>query len=54
MCHRSAKNMLLPFTAEHVAAVLLSDDQENCSIPFISTLFLHVIIPLKLDRIGGV
>ena len=54
MCHTFAKNRLLPFTAEHVAAVLLSDDQENCSIPFISTLFLHVIIPLKLDRIGGV
>ncbi len=54
MCHRSAKNMLLPFTAEHVAAVLLSDDKENCSILFISTLFLHVIIPLKLDRIDGV
>ena len=46
MCHTSTKNRLLPFTAQHVAAVLFSDDQENCSIPFISTLFLHVIIPL--------
>ena len=51
-CHTSAKNRLHPFTAEHVAAVLLSDNQENCSIPYISTLFFHVIIPLKLDRIG--
>ena len=42
MCLTWDKNRLLPFTAEYVAAVLLSDDQENCSISFISTLVLHV------------
>jgi hypothetical protein len=42
MCLTWDKNRLLPFTAEYVAAVLLLDDQENSSIPFISTLVLHV------------